>query len=187
MGHSSVEHRLRADIAKRHSLKNDIGKKESLAARLTRKLERTKKKRLTNRYSATVKRLTVEMDNLKSQLNEMNMDLRKRITDEMEFSEEEIVRFREQYKEELAQVEESESKLKSAEEGAAESDAGEQDDEEPAAKEAMVARTKLILKKERRLLEGLEEEIGSEERDRVLFAKELQGIMVELAEYRESQ
>ena len=184
MGHSSVEHRLRTDIAERHTLRNEIRKKESLNARLTHKLERTKKKRLNNHYSATINRLIAEVSDLRSQLNSMNMGLRERITDEMEFSEEEIATFREQYKEELAQVEEVKTKLKSTEE-AAESDAEEQE-EEPAAKEAMVARTKRMLKKERKLLEGLEEDISSEERDRVLFARELQDIMVELGKYKES-
>lgn len=188
MGHSSVERRLRSDIAERHRLKNDIEKKQSLIVKLNRKLERTKKKKLSNRYSSTVKRLNSETKGLGYRLNEINLDLQRQIAEEMEFSEEEMASFREQYQEELAEIEETESKLQAIEEGTAEADVEQEAeaDEEPAAKELIAARTRRMLKRERRSLESIQKEIKSEERDGKFFTEELHQIMAELEEYKRS-
>lgn len=186
MAHSSVERRLRNDIEERHRLKNDIEKKQSLIVKLTQKLERTKKKKLSNRYSASIKRLNSETAELKHKLNEMNLDLQRRIAEEMEFSEEEMAGFREQYQEELAEIEETESKLQAIEEGTDEADIEQEAeaDEEPAAKELIAARTRRMLKRERRTLEGIQKEIKSEERDEKFFTEELHQIMAELEAYK---
>jgi len=188
MGHSSVERRLRSDIAERHRLKNDIEKKQSLIVKLNRKLEQTKKKKLSNRYSSTVKRLNSETKGLGYRLNEINLDLQRRIAEEMEFSEEELASFREQYQEELAEIEETESKLQAIEEGTAEADVEQETeaDEEPAAKELIAARTRRMLRRERRSLESIQKEIKSEERDGKFFTEELHQIMAELEEYKRS-
>ena len=183
MGHSSIERGLRISIQERHSLKNEIRKKRWLIAKLTKRLERTKKERLNNRYSATIKRLDAEARTLEYKLNDMNLDLQKRISDEMEFSEEEIRNFRERYQEEYVEIRETEDKLKVIEEGTVESDVEETSGEELAPKEAIVARTKRMLNRERRIAEGIKREISSEERDRVLFVSELQHIMAELEAY----
>lgn len=185
MGHSLVERGLRADIEERHSLRNNIEKKQSLVVRLTQKLEQTKKKKLSNRYSASIKRLNSEIDGLDYKLNELNLDLQRRIAEEMEFSEEEMASFREQYQEGLAEIEETESKLQAIEEGTAEADVEQEDDEEPAAKELIAARTKRMLKRERRTLESIQREISSEERDGKFFTEELHQIMAELEVYKE--
>ena len=185
MGHSSVERRLRSDIEERHRLKNYIERKQSLSVKLTQKLERTKKKRLSNRYSSTIKRLNSEIKDLGRKLNEMNLDLQRRIAEEMEFSEEEMAGFREQYQEELAEIEETETKLQTIEEGTDEADVEQEDDEEPAAKELIAARTRRMLKRERRSLEGIQKEIKSEERDEKFLTEELHQIMAELEAYKE--
>jgi len=187
MGHSSVERRLRTDIEERHRLRNKLRKKRSLAVRLTRELELSKKKRLNNRYSVTVKRLDAEIEALEHRLNGMNLDLQKRIMDEMKFSEEEIKNFTDQYQKEYTEILETESKLKAIEEGTLESDDEETSEEESVSKEALVARTKRMLDRERKILDGIQKEIGSEERDKILFTKELQQITTELETYRENQ
>jgi chromosome segregation ATPase len=186
MGHGSVERRLRSDIEERHRLKNYIERKQSLILKLTQKLERTKKKRLNNRYSSAIKRLSSEIKDLGHKLNEMNLDLQRRIAEEMEFSEEEMASFREQYQEELAEIEETETKLQAIEEGTAEADIEQEAeaDEEPAAKELIAARTRRMLKRERRTLESIQEEIESEERDGKFFTEELHKIMAELEAYK---
>jgi DNA repair exonuclease SbcCD ATPase subunit len=186
MEHSSVERKLRDDIAERHRFKNDIEKKQSLIVKLTQKLEQTKKKRLNNRYSATIKRLNSEIKDLGHKLNEMNLDLQRRIAEEMEFSEEEMASFREQYQEELSEIEETESKLQSIEEGTAETGVEQEAeaDEEPAAKELIAARTRRMLKRERRTLDNIQKEIKSEERDGKFFTEELHQIMAELEAYK---
>jgi hypothetical protein len=184
MGHSSVERRLRSDIAERHRLKNDIEKKQSLIVKLNRKLEQTKKKKLSNRYYSTVKRLNSETKGLGYRLNEINLDLQRRIAEEMEFSEEEMASFREQYQEELAEIEETESKLQAIEEGTVDVEQEAEADEEPAAKELIAARTRRMLKRERRSLESIQKEIKSEERDGKFFTEELHQIMAELEAYK---
>jgi len=188
MEHSSVERSLRNDITERHRFKNDLEKKQSLIVKLTQKFERTKKKKLNKRYSATIKRLNSEIESLSHKLNEINLDLQRRIAEEMEFSEEEMASFREQYQEELAEIEETESKLHAIEEGAAEADVEQEAeaDEEPAAKELIAARTRRMLRRERRSLESIQKEIKSEERDGKFFTEELHQIMAELEEYKRS-
>ena len=184
MGHSSVERRLRVDIAERHRLKNELEKRQSLVVKLTKKLESAKKKRLTNRYSSTIERLDVEIDTLREKLNEMNINLQKRITDEMKFSEEEVSKLREQYQKEYSEMVEAESKLKAVEDGTAEPDVEEiSEEEEPVPREAVAARTRRALKRERSVVEEIQKEISSEERDKILFTKELQEIMAELEEH----
>ncbi len=183
MGHSSVERRLRSDIDERHILKNELSKRQSLAEKLTGKLERTKKKRLNNRYSATIERLDTEIEDLKQELYELNLDLQKRIADEMEFSEDEIRGFREQYKRELAEVQETEDKLRAIQEGESEPEVQETPEEEPPPKEAIVARTRRMLDREKKIAEEIQREITSEERDRIFFTKELQQITAELRDY----
>ncbi len=183
MGHSSVEHRLKADIAERHQLRNESKKKQSLIAKLTQRLESTKKKRLNNRYTATIKRLGAEAETLEHSLNGMNLDLQKRITDEMEFSEEEIRDFKEQQQKGVAEMQKTEDELKAIAEGKVDADAEETSEEESDSKEAMVVRTRRMLGRERRSVEKIEREIGSEERDKELFARELQQIMAELEAY----
>ena len=185
MGHSSVEHRLRADIEKRHRLRDEIKKRQSIITSLTRKLAHTKKKRLNNRYSVTIKRVSAEVEMLEHKLNEMNLDLQKRIMDEMEFSEGEAQDFREQYEKERTGILETESRLKAIEEEPAEPDAEETSEDESPSKEAIVARTKRMLKRERRAITGIQREMNSEERDQMLFIKELKQIAAELKEYRE--
>jgi chromosome segregation ATPase len=186
MGHSSVERRLRNDIAERHRFKNDLEKKQSLIVKLTQKFERTKKKKLNKRYSATIKRLNSEIEGLGHKLNEINLDLQRRIAEEMEFSEEEMASFREQYQEELAEIEETETKLQAIEEGTDEADVEQEAeaDEEPAAKELIAARTRRMLKRERRTLESIQKEIKSEELDGKFFTEELHQIMAELEAYK---
>lgn len=184
MGHSLVERRLRADIEKRHRLRNEFKKRRSLIAKLTRKIERVKKKRLNNRYSATIERLNTETEALRYKLNEMNVDLQKRIEDEMEFSIREVQGFEEQYQKEYAGMVEAEGKLKAIEEGTAEPDVEEvSEKEEPASREAIVERTKRMLKRERRIVEGIKREISSEERDKIFFTSELRQIKAELEAY----
>ena len=187
MRRSSVERRLRVDIEERHKLRNQLEKTRSVIARLSQKLGHTKKKRLNSRYSATIERLNAEIKTLERMLNEMNVDLQKRITDEMEFSEEEVQRFKEQYQKEYAGMQEAESKLRAIEDEADETNVEETSDEEPVSKEAMVARTRRMLRRERRIVEEIQREISSEERDRALFVRELQQIMAELEAYIDSQ
>ena len=184
MGHNLVERRLRADIEKRHRLRNEFKKRRSLIAKLTRKIERVKKKRLNNRYSATIERLNTETEVLRYKLNEINVDLQKRIEDEMEFSIREVQGFEEQYQKEYAGMVEAEGKLKAIEERTAEPDVEEvSEKEEPASREAIVARTKRMLKRERRIVEGIKREISSEERDKIFFTSELRQIKAELEAY----
>lgn len=184
MGHSSVERRLRADIEKRHRLKDELERKQSLTVKLAKKLEITKKKRLNNRYSATIERLDVETETLREKLNEVNIDLQKRIKDEMEFSEEEVSELRKRYQKEYAGMVEAESRLEAIQEGTVETDVEEtSEEEEPVSKEAVTARTRRALKKERRAVEEIQKEISSEERDKILFTRELQQIMAELEDY----
>ena len=182
MGHSGVEHRLRSDIEERHSLKNEIRKKQSLIDKLSQKIEKTKKKRLNNRYSATVMRYNEELEMLVRDLREMNLDLKKRIADEMDFSEQEVQEYREQYQKELAELKKTEGKLEEieAEEPEAEENAEEESEEKSVPKEAMVARTRRMLNMERRTLEEIQKELSSEERDKVFFSNELQQIIAEL-------
>jgi len=188
MGHSAVEHRLRIDIEERHRLKNEIVQKQSLIGKLSQKLERTKRNRLNNRYSATISRSNAEIEVLGQKLKDMNVDLKKRIVDEMEFSEHEVQEFTEQYQKELAEIQETEGKLKEIEEMPEEPEAEEsaeeasedESEDKPASKEAMVARTKRMLSRERRIVEGIQKELSSEERDKVFFSEELQQIIAEL-------
>ena len=187
MGHRSIEHKLRADIEERHNLKNEIEKKQSLVNKLTRKLEHGKKKQSNNRYSATIKRLNAEVETLKCELNEMNLDLQNRITNEVKFSEEEVRNFTDQYKKEYAEMIETQSKLNAIEEGTMEPDVEGESGEESVPKEAIVARTKRILDRERRIVDGIQKELSSEERDKVLFARELEQIMAELKAYSKEQ
>jgi len=187
MGHRSIEHELRADIEEKHNLRNEIGKKQSLVTQLTRKLEHEKKRQLNKRHSATIKRLSAEIETLKCKLNEMNLDLQKRITDEVKFSEEEIRSFDDQYKKEYAEMMETQSKLNAIEEGTMEPEVEGESKEESVPKEAIVARTKRILDRERRIVDGIQKELSSEERDRVLFARELKQIMAELKAYSKKQ
>ena len=187
MGHSSVERRLRADIEERHKLRNELKKKQSLTTRLTRKLERVKKKRLNNRYSATIERLNTEAQMLRKKLNEMNLDLQKRIEGEMEFSIREVQAFEERYEKERTEMVEAEDKLKAIEEGTTEPDVEEvSEEEESVSREAIVARTRRMLKRERRIVEGIKREISSEERDKIFFTRELQQIKAELEAYGEN-
>jgi chromosome segregation ATPase len=181
MGHSSIERRLRDDISDRHILRNEIRRKRSLAAKLAGKLERAKKKRLNNRYSATVERLSVEAEELERELNEVNLDLQKRIMDEIEFSEKEIQSFTDQYEKEQAEIAETESKLKAIEEGTEKPD---DEEEDVPSKGAIAARTRRMLSRERRIMAGIQKELSSEERDRMLFKKELQQIAAELRAYK---
>ena len=58
----------------------------------------------------------------------------------------------------------------------------EESEEETVSKEAMVARTRRMLSRERRAVDGIQRELSSEERDRTLFGKELQQIIAELEE-----
>ena len=186
MGRSSVERRLRTDIEERHRLRNELEKNRSVMARLTRRLEQTRKKRLNRRYSATIERLNAETEMLKYKLNEMNVELQKRITDEMEFSEEEVQSFTDQYQKEYAEMAETETKLKAIEEGEAEPDVEEESEEEESVpREAIVARTRRMLKRERRIVEEIQREISSEERDKTFFSRELQQIMAELEEHKD--
>jgi uncharacterized protein YecT (DUF1311 family) len=187
MGHSAVEHRLRTDIDRRHRLKNEIYNKQSMISKLTEKLEHTKKKRLNNRYSSTIRRLDEEIQTLRERLHEINLDLQKRIRAEMKFSEEEVESFKEQYRKELSDMMETQSKLESIEEGETESEAEAESEEESVPKEAVIARTKRILDVERKKVAGLEKEINSEERDKVTFTEELKQIMADLEEYEGSQ
>jgi chromosome segregation ATPase len=188
MGHSIVEHRLRTGIEDRHRLKNEIAQKQSLVNKLSQKLESTKKNRLNNRYSATISRSNAEIEALGQNLKDLNVGLKKRIVDEMEFSEHEIQEFTEQYRKELAEIQETEGKLKEiekmpeepeAEESAEEASEDESEDK-PVSKEAMVARTKRMLSRERRIVAGIQKELSSEERDKVFFSEELQQIIAEL-------
>ena len=183
MGHSSPERRLRADVEKRYELKNELTKKRLLINRLTWKLRHTKKRRLNNRYSATIKRLNAETGTLGRKLNEMNVELQKRIMEEMEFSEEEIRNFSEQYQKEHAEVQEMESRLKAIEEETVEPDVEETSEGEAAPKGAVAERTRRILRRERRTVEGIQREIDSEERDKVFFTRELRQITAELEAY----
>ncbi len=183
MGHSSIEHRLRTDIAERHQLRNEFNKKQSLIAKLTQRLESTKKKRLNNRYTATIERVGAEAETLEHSLNEMNLDLQKRITDEMKFSEEEVRDFKERQQKEVAEMQKTEDELKAIEEEKVDSDAEETSGEESDSKEAIVARTRRLLGREKRIVEKMGREIGSEERDKESFTRELQQIMAELEAY----
>ena len=45
-----------------------------------------------------------------------------------------------------------------------------------------MARTRRILNREQRIVDGIQKELSSEERDRKLFGEELQQIMAELEE-----
>ena len=187
MGHSSVERSLRSDVEMRHKLKNELGKKRSNISRLTQKLERAKKNRSNSRYSATIARLSAESEALEYSLYEANVDLQKRIADEMAFSEEEIQAFKEQYEQQYAEMEETAGKLKDIEEGAAGSVAGETSEDGPPTKELMAARTKRVLMREQKAVAGIQKEINSEERDKVFFARELQEIMAELKPHEENK
>ena len=188
MGHSVVEHRLRIDIEDRHRLKNEIAQKQSLIGKLSQKLEHTKKNRLNNRYSSTIRRFNTEIEVLGQKLKDLNVDLKKRIVDEMEFSEHEIQEFTEQYQKELAEIQETEGKLKEIEEMPEEPEAEEsaeetsedESEDKPVSKEAMVARTRRMLSRERRIVVGIKKELSSEERDKVFFSEELQQIIAEL-------
>lgn len=188
MGHSAVEHRLRTNIEDRHRLKNEIAQKQSLIGKLSRKLESTKKNRLNNRYSATISRSNVEVEALGQKLKDMNVNLKKRIVDEMEFSEHEVQEFTEQYQKELAEIQKTEGKLKEIEEmpeeaedkESAEEASEDESEDKPASKEAMVARTRRMLSRERRIVEGIQKELSSEERDKVFFSEELKQIIAEL-------
>lgn len=188
MGHGAVERRLRTNIEERRRLKNEIAQKQSLVGKLSQKLERTKKNRLNNRYSATISRSNAEIELLGQKLKDMNVNLKKRIVDEMKFSEHEVQEFTEQYQKELAEIQETEGKLKEIEEMPEEPEAEEsaeeapedESEDKPASKEAMVARTKRMLSRERRIVEGIQKELSSEERDKVFFSEELQQIIAEL-------
>ncbi len=186
MEHGSIEHRLLADIAARHNLKNEVERKKSLIAKLTKDRECTKKKRMSNRCSATIKRLNAEIKQFEYKLNRRNMDLQRRIMSELEFSEEEIQNFTRQYQKEYSEMVEIEDKLEAIEEGTVEPAAEETPGEEVPSKEAIVARTKRILGKERKIVERIQREIGSEKRDRVVFANELQQIVTELEAYAQN-
>lgn len=188
MGHSAVEHRLRTNIEDRHRLKNEIARKQSLIGKLSQKLESTKKNRLNNRYSATISRSNVEVEALGQKLKDMNVNLKKRIVDEMEFSEHEVQEFTEQYQKELTEIQKTEGKLKEIEEmpeeaedkESAEEASEDESEDKPASKEAMVARTRRMLSRERRIVEGIQKELSSEERDKVFFSEELKQIIAEL-------
>jgi len=186
MGHSLVERRLRADIEERHKLRNELKKKQSVINRLTGKLECVKKKRLNNRYSATINRLNTEAHALSKKLNEIDIDLQKRIEDEMNLSESEIQDFEDRYQKEYSEMVEAEDKLKAIEEGTAEPEVEEvPEEEESVSREAIVARTRRMLKRERRIVDGIKREISSEERDKMFFTRELQQIRAELKAYEE--
>jgi hypothetical protein len=76
--------------------------------------------------------------------------------------------------------------LQAIEEGTDEADVEQEAeaDEEPAAKELIAARTRRMLKRERRTLESIQKEIKSEELDGKFFTEELHQIMAELEAYK---
>lgn len=186
MLHSSVARNLRIDVRKKYDLKNELEKKQSLVASLTRKLKHAKKKRLNNRYSGTIKRLNTEISMLMQEINKTNMDLQERIKHEMEFSEEEVSKLREQYQKEYAEMVGTENKLKAIEAGTAEPDVEETAEEEPVSKEVMEARAKRVLKAEKKIVDEIQKEINTEEKDKVFFTRELQYIMAELDAHEEN-
>lgn len=179
--HAPVERALRRDISTNNALRKQLAGLEGRVARWSAKAKDCRNKRQRKKLEATIERTRPAMKSMVERLRSNNGDLKKRIQEEMKFSEEEVRQLQERYRKEHAEF------LKAA--AAARNARRQADDlskEAPATTARKVhrriGRAERAVRAEGKDVKDVQKELDSEARDKIFFERELSRILAGVGE-----
>lgn len=170
--HTPVEKRLKRDINAKNEIRRDLEKSVSLVRRLSEKLKNCRNRGKISRYNSTIKRHRNQTEQRRVEFLRSNEDLEKRIRQEMEYSEQEVEEFKTRLQKETREMEEARSKLAEIKTDREKSEKTE--DREDLARH--MARATMRLLSETGDVKHIEQELSSEEKDKIMFTHELKRI-----------
>ncbi len=187
MSHTAIEKSIKTDIIRKNTLLKKIRRMDRRVEEYRQQAAECRSRRHHKKYLATAARYSAEMNRLRPMALELVEDLDGRIHEELAFSVEEVNTFKDQLREEKAEVEKISAKLEKVE-GKLHADQERYAEEIKTDKEAPApeklkklldqekvqdARLKKQKKMEEKKVAGLEKELSSEETDRKIFEGEL--------------
>jgi len=194
-GHDRKERLLLTDIKEKNRLANEFCNLSSDVRRWRDRLEKKRGKRWQAQYRGSLERASARLENLRGELLAQAEDLKARIETEQEVSKSEIAKFQKQYEKEVLELANAQAELAEARKAFASAEAetravaeGSVEAEKAAAVLADLRRrqrlTRREAKREGRDKAKVEQEISSEEKDKVLLSHELQRTIAEIEALR---
>lgn len=191
--HNIIERSIKSDIIKKNKLRKELLKQIKLVTDWTDQLDKLSNMRKKKKYLADIARYLPQIKEKKQVLKEMITDLQKRIKQEMKYSEKEITDLEASYNKEYKDMVKAQklltkaikSKLSDEEKSKItgvplEKLLTKEEKNKPAfPKELLLAKVKKQLKKEKKQVKEVEEELASEAKDKTLFQKEMKRMMLE--------
>ncbi|MFQ6617603.1 MAG: hypothetical protein ACE5QV_02845 [Fidelibacterota bacterium] len=102
--HTSIERKLKSEIARKNSLRKSMEREISKVSRLTDKLVKLKNYRWQRKCLASIERLTGKIDSMREDLILLDQELLESIKEQVDFSEEEIEDYRKKFKKEYKKM-----------------------------------------------------------------------------------
>jgi predicted phage tail protein len=187
-GHNPRERRLLRDINEKNRLTEEFRRISARLRGWQKRLDRKKGKRWQAQYRLAIRRAQEKLAKMRPQLLEMVGDLKSRIEEEQKISQDEIRQFEQQYRKEVEELKEAQQALSEANAELEKAKAGSGEDERAGALLAELRRKRrdaaTEMRREGRDLKKAEQEIASEERDKITLAYELRRIVGEIESLR---
>ena len=177
--HTVAERRLKTDIHYKNTMRRDLVYSVRRLHDWQEELSRIQNKRKEKKLQGTVKRYKDFIVDMQSFLAPLLDELEAAIKEEMDFSEEEIVQFKEEVKEETDLAAKAREAFNKARENVETNDETKLEPEELAALREAYSKAWRAFRLEKHRLEEAETELKSEQTDRKIFEMELKRIHVE--------
>lgn len=177
--HTANERKLKTDIHYKNSLRKDLVDSFRQLHFWQEKLTVIHNKRKEKKLVQTVKRYQDFIDDMRSFLSPLLDELEEAIKDEMSFSEDEIEEFKQDVKEETKLASDARIAYQKAREATEDAEGKKLEPEELSQLRDVYSKAWRAFRLEKHKLEEAEQELKSEEVDRIIFARELKRIHVE--------
>jgi chromosome segregation ATPase len=186
--HDPRERELFRDINEKNRLAGEFRRLSSRAKHWRGRLSRGPSKRWQAQYRNSLRRAERRLAELRTELLSRAQQLRARIEEEQKLSKTEIKQFEKQYEKEVAELREAQKAAAEAKEAIAGARADADDTEEAAAVLAELRRKSWGAAKELRRetseVKKAEQELASEEQDKLVLTYELRRIVAEIESLR---
>jgi hypothetical protein len=186
--HNPRERRLFRDLDEKNRMAGEFRRISSRARHWRNRLRRGPSRRWRAQYLNSLRRAEKRLAALRAELLSRAEELKARILEEQEISENEVREYEKQYRKEVAELKKAQEAAAQAKEaiGEARSEAGETEQAaavlaELRSKSWVAARN---LRRETSEMKRAEQEIASEERDREILSYELRRVVAEIESLR---
>ena len=187
-GHNKRERRLLTDLQEKDRLSTELRRVAYHIRRWQDGMKRRRGKRWQAQYRLSLERASARLEVLERAVLAQARDLKLRIEEELEISEQEVNQFEAQYDKELEELLAAQDALRGAEEARAEAEATVGNKTSPSQKTAELLsqlrrkhrRAERTVRREAKDVTSVEGEMASEERDKEVLTRELQRVIEEI-------